>query len=127
MNSLRARILLSFTLTTAIVVGVLGAWHYNNVSRFLHAELDDRVRTYTRFLARQAVSAVYTENQDELAAMTTNTLAIPMVTRVCFLRSDGASVLQQDVSSAASPTSKASSSAIAPTRSTSPFPTPAPA
>lgn len=98
MNSLRARILLSFTLTTAIVVGVLGAWHYNNVSRFLHAELDDRVRTYTRFLARQAVSAIYTENQDELAEMTRNTLEIPLVSRVLFLRSDGVSVVWQQAS-----------------------------
>ncbi len=68
---------------------VLGMGHYRNVKWYMHNSFENTSRTFASQVARQAVSAVYSEDSIQLNALASESRHIPSLVSLDFISSDG--------------------------------------
>ncbi|KAF1080213.1 MAG: Sensory box histidine kinase [Candidatus Rifleibacterium amylolyticum] len=89
MLSIRSRILLSFILTVVTMMSIIGIGHYRNVRWYLLNTFETASRSFTSQVARQSVSAIYSEDVIQLEALASQSLHIPSLISADFINNDG--------------------------------------
>lgn len=89
MLSIRYRILLTFLITTTVMMAIIGIGHYQNVRWFMTESFKSVSQTFSSQIAKQAVVAMYSEDTEQLQMLASQSLFIPSLKCVCFFNQDG--------------------------------------
>ena len=92
MLSIRARILFAFIITGIVMMTILGVTHYRNVRWFMLDSFNSAARTYTSQIAKQAVSAMFAEDAEQLQQLASQSLLIPSLIAVDFKNKEDTSI-----------------------------------